>query len=1042
MGVRAAVAAADGSGPTRVARDALARSAERRRLTTLVAAPGWDKTALVTAWARDRDVHRLRLTDAHADPDRLRAELREAPDDVPLLVTHAEHLAATTAVDVLHDEIWAGRRTPAVVVSQHDLGLVDARARASGDVLELDATHLAYDAEQVERLVAAELGPDRALATRLLAVTSGWPAPVRLLVDACRAVPDGNRAAAIPALTRASGPVGSYLREVVLPTLDPDAHRTLAQLALLDQADADELAVVLDTDRDDAERTVDQLRRRGLVDRQMPGAGPVRVPPVLAEVVRADRSVADDLIAEVADGLLAERASGRALALLLDVGDHQRVAQVLDVRGTELLHAGHLDLVARAVDRLPARMLRPTHHLLAGQALAFRGDWAAALEHLAAAGTEREGPLTTVEALGLGLVHHLRGDLETAVAAYGRGPDAEDTPTHACLTAWRATAHWLRGELDTCRRLADAAMAAATRHRDPRALALAHTAAALLAASDGDRRTNEAHYRQALAAAERADDQLQQARLHTNVGSLHLEQGEYETSLEHSERAVGLASAQGFAMIHGIAACNRAEALLKLGRVDESIADAEAAREVLAAAGSAHESYAHHLLGDARRERGELALARQAYERSLRLAEPGADRQGRVPALVGLARTLVGEDDTAAEDAARRGLQLDDGMQRAELQLALGWIARSRGDHEQAAECVAAGRATAAARENHHALAEAATLEATLADDPVPGLRAALQLWQQVGATLAITRVELGVARRSPDPSERARADGLARQLAGWGGGDGRAAYAHRVVVGADRRPATAVRVLGPFVVERHGEPVARSAWRSRKARELLQVLVVRGGRPIAREELAELLWPDTPYSEVSNRLSVALSVVRNVLGGKDGDGDAIDADGDRVALQADRVDVDVDRFRRLAEDGLAAVRAGDPRRAIASLSEAVRAYTGDLLEEDRDALWLLDRREELRATSLTAARTLADLVAADDPDTAVRLLLRVLDRDPYDEPAHLAVCAALLRAGRHGEARRRHRLYADRMEELELPAVPFDAVRSRHLPRLRDVSA
>jgi DNA-binding SARP family transcriptional activator len=90
----------------------------------------------------------------------------------------------------------------------------------------------------------------------------------------------------------------------------------------------------------------------------------------------------------------------------------------------------------------------------------------------------------------------------------------------------------------------------------------------------------------------------------------------------------------------------------------------------------------------------------------------------------------------------------------------------------------------------------------------------------------------------------------------------------------------------------------------------------------------------------------------------------------------------------------------------------------------------------------VSVARRLADLVGTDDPDRAMRLLLRVLDRDPYDELAHLGVCRALLRGGRHGEARRRHRWYADRMAELGLPAVPLHELRpdDRRAP-LRGVS-
>lgn len=64
----------------------------------------------------------------------------------------------------------------------------------------------------------------------------------------------------------------------------------------------------------------------------------------------------------------------------------------------------------------------------------------------------------------------------------------------------------------------------------------------------------------------------------------------------------------------------------------------------------------------------------------------------------------------------------------------------------------------------------------------------------------------------------------------------------------------------------RRGTVVPASAWQSRKARDLLKVLMCRRGRPIHREQLMELLWPDEDPKRTSNRLSVALSTVRAVL--------------------------------------------------------------------------------------------------------------------------------------------------------------------------------
>lgn len=55
-----------------------------------------------------------------------------------------------------------------------------------------------------------------------------------------------------------------------------------------------------------------------------------------------------------------------------------------------------------------------------------------------------------------------------------------------------------------------------------------------------------------------------------------------------------------------------------------------------------------------------------------------------------------------------------------------------------------------------------------------------------------------------------------------------------------------------------------------------------------------------------------------------------------------------------------------------------------------------------------------------------MRYLLRILEQDPYDERASLALVAVLTGAGRHGEARRRYLLYERAMRELGIEAAPF----------------
>jgi len=241
-----------------------------------------------------------------------------------------------------------------------------------------------------------------------------------------------------------------------------------------------------------------------------------------------------------------------------------------------------------------------------------------------------------------------------------------------------------------------------------------------------------------------------------------------------------------------------------------------------------------------------------------------------------------------------------------------------------------------------------------------------------------------------------------------------------------------AIRSLGAFRLFRDGVPVSTSAWQSKKARTLLKILIARRGRSTPRELLMESLWPEQDPARLANRLSVALATVRAVL---DPDkrrtaGYFVAADKDSVQLDLNHVEVDADAFLRSAHAGLALVRRGSMHEAAAVLGKAERLYAGDFLEEDRYEDWAVDLREEARASYVAVARMLAErALEAGDHDSAVGYYLRIVEKDCWDEDAHLRLVSALERAGRRGEARRRYRAYASRMGELDLPAAPFPRV-------------
>jgi DNA-binding SARP family transcriptional activator len=256
-----------------------------------------------------------------------------------------------------------------------------------------------------------------------------------------------------------------------------------------------------------------------------------------------------------------------------------------------------------------------------------------------------------------------------------------------------------------------------------------------------------------------------------------------------------------------------------------------------------------------------------------------------------------------------------------------------------------------------------------------------------------------------------------------------------RIVFGpptaAELQAGVSVRCLGAFRVFRDGEPVPVNAWQSKKARTLLKILLARRGRSTTREFLMDALWPEEDPDKLANRLSVALATVRSVLDpAKRHPPDYFLAGGkDAVRLNLAHLPVDVEAFISLAEQGLALDRQRRTLQAEGLLRQAEASYGGDFLEEDPYEDWAVDLREEAHSTYVSVAKTLARLAeTVGDHDSAARYYLRILEKDSWDERAHLGLVKVLERAGRHGEARRRYRTYVQRMEEIDVPATAFPA--------------
>lgn len=146
------------------------------------------------------------------------------------------------------------------------------------------------------------------------------------------------------------------------------------------------------------------------------------------------------------------------------------------------------------------------------------------------------------------------------------------------------------------------------------------------------------------------------------------------------------------------------------------------------------------------------------------------------------------------------------------------------------------------------------------------------------------------------------------------------------------------IRMLGCLVAERDGVVVAQLDGRRYGA--ILAQLAVRPGRAISRDVLVATHWPEVDPAVARNRLSVALNVLRKILGSAN----LFVADRACVALDPTQVVTDVQRFEHACSQ---ARRATDPMARRTELEAAWALYGGPLLqgfEED----WIDTERERL----------------------------------------------------------------------------------------------
>ncbi|MEZ4661088.1 MAG: BTAD domain-containing putative transcriptional regulator [Caldilineaceae bacterium] len=185
----------------------------------------------------------------------------------------------------------------------------------------------------------------------------------------------------------------------------------------------------------------------------------------------------------------------------------------------------------------------------------------------------------------------------------------------------------------------------------------------------------------------------------------------------------------------------------------------------------------------------------------------------------------------------------------------------------------------------------------------------------------------------------------------------------------------------------------------SRKAQALLAYLAMTD-RPIPRNTLTSLLWPEMPEQRAKNNLRTMLSVLKQQL--------APYLNISTMALAFNRHQpyfLDVEAF-------LARVNSAIASRNLAELQTAVALYKGEFLEgfHLRNAApfeeWLLQQREHLHIRMLAVFETLVTVcVERGEYSLGVAAAHNLLSREPWSEVVHQQLMILLAKSGQRAAA-------------------------------------
>ncbi|OGO14510.1 MAG: hypothetical protein A2Z02_03955 [Chloroflexi bacterium RBG_16_48_7] len=224
--------------------------------------------------------------------------------------------------------------------------------------------------------------------------------------------------------------------------------------------------------------------------------------------------------------------------------------------------------------------------------------------------------------------------------------------------------------------------------------------------------------------------------------------------------------------------------------------------------------------------------------------------------------------------------------------------------------------------------------------------------------------------------------------------------------------------------------------WQSLKAKLLIKYLVSHKNRPVPREALIEILWPECDPESGNNNLKSTVYALRQMFGKLDPAATqntpvVLYSDGAYHIDPAIQLWVDSEEFESYWLAGRRLEKNKQLSEAIRYYQFAEELYRGDFLEDEMYTEWTLLKREALKDTYLAILIKLIGFSFDEqDYENCIVYCQKILSKDPCHEEAYSWLMRCYDRLGQSRRAQQWFDIYENTIRK-ELDASPSQKIRT-----------